>query len=504
MFNEADLKLFSEKNISPEKIKLQIEHFINGFPFVKLVAAARPGKGILVLSDDKVNALLNYFKEHANNYQITRMVPASGAASRMFKSLFTYLDNEQAEASEDVVEFLERIENFAFYPALKKVLAEDEYDIDHLMAEGHYRTIISYLLMDKGLGYAALPKGLLFFHKYGNEARTPLEEHLFEGLEYSTDSKGITHLHFTVSPEHKEKFVRKAQNAIRSKPMLKKGKFDIGWSVQKPSTDTIAVDMENKPFRNPDGTILFRPGGHGALIENLNDLDTDIAFIKNIDNVVPDNLRKPTYIYKKVIGGLLMQLSQKVNEILTSIESGKMDEKELDEAVRFAVKELNLVIPERVKGFSFKKRQIMLADMLNRPMRVCGMVRNEGEPGGGPFIVIDSNGNTSLQIVESSQIDMQDDEQQKIVRQATHFNPVDLVCSLKDHKGRKFNLTKFVDPQTGFISIKSKDGRDLKAQELPGLWNGAMAHWITIFVEVPIETFNPVKTVNDLLRPQHQ
>ncbi|MCK4570294.1 MAG: DUF4301 family protein, partial [Bacteroidales bacterium] len=325
-----------------------------------------------------------------------------------------------------------------------------------------------------------------------------------EGSEYSKDQNNTVHLHFTVSPEHKERFIARAK-ATEGK-FISNGniKFDISWSEQKPSTDTIAVDMQNQPFRNADGSILFRPGGHGALIENLNDLDADIAFIKNIDNVVPDKLKQPTYTYKKVLGGLLIDLMERSFRILTRIESGDMDGTATEEAITFARDELNIHFPEGMSYFSLEDKRGIIVDKLNCPIRICGMVKNEGEPGGGPFRVSDSEGNTSLQIVESAQINMNDERQKSIVRQATHFNPVDLVCSLKDYKGNKFNLREFVDPQTGLISAKSKDGRELKAQELPGLWNGAMARWITIFVEVPIETFNPVKTVNDLLRPQHQ
>lgn len=504
MFTEADLKLFKEKNISSEKIKEQIDNFIRGFPYIKLSAAATPGNGIRVPGKDEINIALEYFMEHSGEYNITKMVPASGAASRMFKNLFAYIESNDDTASGDVIEFIEHIEDFAFYPALKKALSDDDYDIDLLLAEGNYKTIISYLLEEKGLDYASLPKGLLEFHKYGDMARTPLEEHLAEGLEYSTDSSNVTHVHFTVSPEHRDKFNKKAEASINLNHDFKNGNFNLSWSVQKPSTDTIAVDTNNKPFRNPDGSILFRPGGHGALIENLNDLDADIVFIKNIDNVVPDKLKAPTYLYKKVIGGILMILSDQIKVILEKLDQDSFDEKDLEHFMAFAKEELNLNVSSRINGFSTEKQKRMLHDMLNRPIRVCGMVKNEGEPGGGPFLVKDENGNTSLQIVETSQINLDDEGQNNIVQQSTHFNPVDLVCKLKDYKGNSFNLHKYVDPQTGFISLKSKDGKDLRAQELPGLWNGAMAHWITIFVEVPIETFNPVKTVNDLLRPQHQ
>ena len=504
MFTPDDLNHFKKKNISPGQIDDQIENFRNGFPFVKLAAAATPGNGIRVLDETQVASMVKEFENKSVNYLVTKMVPASGAASRMFKSLFTYLEDKNAIPDKEVTLFLEKLEDFAFYPSLEKALAHDDYHIEQLIADGDYRTVIKYLLTGQGLNYASRPKGLLKFHHYPEGARTPLEEHMTEGLEYSKDKDGKVHLHFTVSPEHKKNFVEKASSAITAFSKEKDIFFNITYSEQKPSTDTIAVDMENKPFRNADGSILFRPGGHGALIENLNELDADMVFIKNIDNVVPEKLRQLTYTYKKVLGGMLINLMEKTFSILSHIENKDMDGKATDEAIAFAKDELNIHFPHGMDYFSLEDKRRIIFDLLNRPIRICGMVKNEGEPGGGPFWVTDSAGHTTLQVVESSQIDLEDTEQKKIVDQATHFNPVDLVCSLKDHKGHKFNLKEFVDPQTGFISIKSKDGRELKAQELPGLWNGAMARWITIFVEVPIETFNPVKTVTDLLRVQHQ
>lgn len=504
MFTSSDLKQFKDKNISTGNIEKQIENFRKGFPFIKLAAAATPAHGISVLNNEQLDKLTDAFEKKAKDYSITKMVPASGAASRMFKNLFAYMESEQEEADQEVKQFIEKIEDFAFYTALKNKLADDDYDIVQLIKSGDHKTVIRYLLTEDGLNYASMPKGLLLFHNYPEGPRTPLEEHMMEGVEYSRDIRDTVHLHFTVSPEHTEKFITKASEAAPEFQEEKKCNFNITYSVQKPSTDTIAVDMNNEPFRDPDGSILFRPGGHGALIENLNDLDADIAFIKNIDNLVPDKLRQATYTYKKVLGGLLIRLMEKSFAYLSMIKMQEAKEEIIEEAIAFAQNELNIHLADDIHDLPLEDKMMLIAEKLNRPIRICGMVRNEGEPGGGPFRVLDSSGNISLQIVESSQIDMEDETQKAIISQATHFNPVDLVCNLKDYKGEKFDLRKFIDPQTGFISIKSKDGKELKAQELPGLWNGAMARWITIFVEVPIETFNPVKTVNDLLRPQHQ
>jgi len=503
MFTKEDLRQFDKKNISPEIIQTQIEHFKSGFPFVKLISPATPGKGIEVLDEKEVEQLETYYDKHAAAYSITKMVPASGAASRMFKSLHAFLDGNNDQPEGDVREFFNNIHDFAFYDDLGSSLKSKGHKIQDLLKKGEYKTIVRHLLTDDGLSYSSLPKGLLMFHSYPDGARTPLEEHMVEGQHYSKNAGGRVNLHFTVSPEHMQKFKDRAASTISKYTGRDPEEFNITYSVQKPSTDTIAVDMNNEPFRNADGSILFRPGGHGALIENLNELDADIAFIKNIDNVVPDRMKDITYAYKKVLGGLLIRLVEKRNAYLEKV-IGNHAEDLIHETTHFAADELKISFPDNYYNLSPARKAEYLIEKLNRPIRICGMVKNEGEPGGGPFWVQDTNGNSSLQIVESSQIDLSDDSQKEIVSRATHFNPVDLACSLKDYRGKAFDLKAFVDPQTGFISVKSKDGKDIKALELPGLWNGAMADWVSIFVEVPIETFNPVKTVNDLLRPQHQ
>ncbi|MCD4720334.1 MAG: DUF4301 family protein, partial [Desulfobacula sp.] len=353
------------------------------------------------------------------------------------------------------------------------------------------------------LDYGKLPKGLLKFHRYEHSNRVALEEHLVEAAMYGVSKNKKAYVHFTVSPEHLEKFKTQVDQVKDEYEKLFDITFEISYSVQKSSTDMIAVDMNNEPFREKDGSLLFRPGGHGALIENLNDLEADLIFIKNIDNVVPDRLKEITTTYKKVIGGLLLKLQSKTFEFLKELE--KSESTNLIEKIEaFAQSDLNIKIPNGFNELGPDEKKSFLFRHLNRPIRICGMVKNEGEPGGGPFWVKNSKGEVSLQVVESSQVNASDEEQMKILQSSTHFNPVDLVCGTRNYKGESFDLHEFIDPETGFISIKSKDGKNLKAQELPGLWNGAMADWITIFVEVPIITFNPVKTVNDLLRPQHQ
>ncbi|MCF8299221.1 MAG: DUF4301 family protein [Saprospiraceae bacterium] len=512
MFSKQDLQQFKEKGIELSQIESQIDNFKKGFPFVDIISPATPGKGIKQFDNDEIASLIKLYNEKIKNRRVVKFVPASGAASRMFKHLFEFRENYKGTAQDiaelesdkgfnSVYNFLNHLQDFAFYNDLKNVMLNNGLDIEKCFSEKDYNCIIDYLLFEKGLNYSEKPKALLKFHKYADHNRMAIEEHLVEGANYSRDADSNVYIHFTVSPEHQESFI---ENINLVKPIYEEKlgvKYNIIYSVQKPSTDTIAVDMNNNPFRNNDGSILFRPGGHGALIENLNEIDADIIFVKNIDNIVPDGLRDETYKYKKLIGGYLLKLQQQIFYYLEILGSGNISNEELEEIIEFC--ENVLYVKCDFDGMERIEKLDFLYNILNRPLRVCGMVKNEGEPGGGPFIVKDQNGNTSLQIVESSQIDSNNPEQMAFVSQATHFNPVDLVCAVKDIDGKKYNLMDFVDPSTGFISKKSKDGKDLKAQELPGLWNGAMAFWNTIFVDVPIITFNPVKTVNDLLREEH-
>ena len=515
MFTEKNLQQIKSKGIAPETVEKQIERFKLGFPFIRLAAPAVPGNGLLSFDKEEVRELEALFDESKDDYDVLKFVPASGAASRMFRKLFAFRQTfsglpeeiDRLEKENDLQSpgyFFKNLEKFAFYNVLSEVLQKDGFVLETLRQQKDNNTILDYLLTDKGLNYGALPKALLHFHLYPDGPRRAFEEHLVEAAHYATDKNGVARVHFTVSPEHQQEF-ESAVESVRHKYEKRFGtRFDIGFSQQKPSTDTLAVDMENMPFRNDDGSLLFRPGGHGALIENLNDLRGEIIFVKNIDNIVPDRLRDTTYLYKKVIGGLLFRLQEKTFKYLDMLEDGNLSDKELDEIKTFAREQLNIFIPVAYGGYEKMEKIDFLFGKLNRPMRIAGMVKNEGEPGGGPFWVLNDDDELSLQIVESSQMNLKDAEQQKIVSGATHFNPVDLVCGVRDYQGTPFDLRDFIDPQTGFISVKSKDGRDLKAQELPGLWNGAMADWITLFVETPLITFNPVKTINDLLRPQHQ
>jgi hypothetical protein len=510
MFSQSDIDQMQKKGITPEMVEAQIEQFKKGFPFMKLVKPATVGDGIIKLDDEELDSLIDIYRDFEGSR--IKFVPASGAATRMFKHLYEFQADYRVKGLEcfndksfgSIYTFFNRIKDFPFYDKLYNALWAQGFKMEELIEQNDYLPIVNTLLAHDGLNYGNLPKALILFHKYGDIARTALEEHLVEGAQYARDKHGNVNIHLTVSPEHLDCF----ESLIERVKSFYENHYDvtlnISYSVQKPSTDTVAVDMNNNPFRNDDGTLLFRPGGHGALIENLNDLDQELVFIKNIDNVAPDHLKPQTVRYKKALAGMLLSYQKIIFRYLHELHNSNPSFEELKSILEFTQDELCVLPP---KGIDLTNPAVLkdyLIRILNRPIRVCGMVKNEGEPGGGPFWAVNPDGTVSLQIVESSQIDMNDPKSKAILSSSTHFNPVDIVCSFVNFKGERFNLLDYRDPQTGFIAIKSKDGKQLKAMELPGLWNGAMSSWNTIFVEVPLATFSPVKTVNDLLRDEHQ
>jgi len=504
MFTARDISQLTSKGISEEVVNQQLTHFKEGFPYTKVKRAASVDNGIIQLGEEKLNYFTKLYELQSNDRVVCKFVPASGAASRMFKSLFAYIDGEDdIEAHPKALEIIKYLDKLAFSSDLDEKLKEKGTSIHQLLLEKNYRKILSELLSASGLDYGSLPKGLLRFHEYQDFTRTPVEEHLVEGAHYCKGDDGIVDLHFTVSPEHQARF----EQLLREKQSTYEKQFDvtykIGFSQQQPHTDTIAVDMDNQPFRLEDGSLLFRPGGHGALIENLDQIDADIVFIKNIDNVVPDHLKSSTFQYKKAIGGVLLHLQTKIFSFLEELDAD-INEALIKAIERFLKDELFIDLPEDYTTYGLEEKGKFLHQKLNRPIRVCGMVKNEGEPGGGPFFAENPDDSTSLHIVESAQFDPNSEEQMQLLKTSSHFNPVDLVCTLKNYRDEPFELNKFINHQQGFIAEKSKNGRTLKALELPGLWNGSMADWNTVFVEVPIITFNPVKEVNDLLRATHQ
>jgi len=505
MLSQQDLKQIAQKGITEEQIKIQLEEFKTGFPFLKIEAAAGIGQGIIRLDEDARKSYVNDWNTYKKEgHKIVKFVPASGAASRMFKDMFAFLDAPyDVPTTPFEKQYFDNIEKFAFYDALNAKCVENcGKDIKTLIGENNYKAVVANMLKKEGLNYGQLPKGMLLFHRYEDGSRTPMEEHLVEGALYAA-SNGEANVHFTVSHEHIEFFENKVKEKVDGFAKKYDINYNISFSEQKPSTDTVAANPDNTLFRNEDGSMLFRPGGHGALIQNLNDIDADVIFIKNIDNVVPDRIKADTVEYKQVIAGVLIDLQKKAFEYLEVLESGVYNHRKLEEIIRFVQQDLCCRKAD-IKDLEDAELVIYLRNKLNRPMRVCGVVKNVGEPGGGPFLTYNQDGTVSLQILESSQIDKSNEEYMKMFTEGTHFNPVDLVCAVKDYKGQPFDLPKYVDKTTGFISSKSKNGKELKALELPGLWNGAMSDWNTVFVEVPLSTFNPVKTVNDLLREQHQ
>ena len=506
---ENDIQLLEQKGISREKVIDQIETFKEGIPFVDLEKAAIVGDGLSKFSSQEEESLVGNFEGSKSNLSLLKFVPASGAASRMFKALFNFLDTYDP-SEESLASYFERTNDSAIKQFSENLLKFPFYDLVLSRIAGEATSkdkqvylFVKELLNENALNYGFYPKGLLPFHKYGDHTETPFEEHLKEGANYAK-SGDTAKLHFTISEQHAEMFVSEFDAVKNRASVTTNTTFTVSYSYQKASTDTIAVNIDNTPFRNSDGSLLFRPGGHGALIENLNEQDADIIFIKNIDNVVvPENAKAVTHS-KKVLAGLLMKVQQKAFSYAKLLDTHQVSKDQLKEIKQFLEEKLNVRFTDEYDAFSGDEQERVLQDKINRPIRICGMVKNEGEPGGGPFWIKDAGGNISLQIIESAQIDTANESQMAILRNSTHFNPVDLVCGVRNYKGEKYNLSSFVDHRQGFITEKTKDGKALKALELPGLWNGGMAFWNTIFVEVASTTFNPVKTVNDLLKPSHQ
>jgi len=514
MFTENDIQQIKKKEITLAQVNAQVSRIKNGMSYSKLIAAATIGKGIEKYNDAETKVLIEFYQAKQDSLNIIKFVPASGAASRMFKFLFKFLNNfdvskesinDYSERTNDdlIKTFISELKAFPFYEPVLLKLKETNPNFDSLSEDEMYFEFVKTMINKEALNYSFFPKGLLPFHKYDDGALTAFQEHLFESTLYAS-SNGNANLHFTVSEKHHKYFnaeLAKFKSDLEEKTDTK---FNISFSYQKEATEVLALKTDNTIYRNEDGSILFRPAGHGALLENLNDLNYDIIFIKNIDNIVVAEMNKKVSEYKELLAGVLLKVQEQAFKFLNQLDNASVSENDLKAMVDFASNKMNLVFDDNFYSLNSGEKAAYLKVKFNRPIRVCGMVKNEGEPGGGPFWVKDEDGNTSLQIVEFAQIDIDNKSQSDIVKNATHFNPTDLVCGVKNYKGEKFNLMEFVDPEAAFITMKTQNGIDIQALELPGLWNGSMAYWNSIFVEVPLETFNPVKTVNDLLRPPHQ
>ena len=513
IFTKEDIGQIEKKGLTVERVNSQIELFKKGVPFIKLKGAATLHNGIIKLNDKEIDATIKVFESKQNELKIVNFVPASGAATRMFKVLFTFLkeynpDQESINSYinkkkvKELTVFLVGLEKLPFFEEVVTRIHKLVPEFNKLSYDVQRYEFIRTMLFEDRLNYASFPKGLLPFHRYDDYAVTAFEEHLFEAALYSSSNK-VANLHYTISEQHNHKFDEEFKHIEEDVEEKTNTKFNISFSYQKHATDTIAVDKDNKPVREDDGSLVFRPSGHGALIENLNDIDAEIIFIKNIDNVVVKKYKNEVAKYKKVLAGILIEIRDQAHTFEHLLETRVSDD-QLEEISQFLAQRMNVSFNNDFNSLSSHEKTVVLKQKLHRPIRVCGMVKNEGEPGGGPFWVMDDQANTSLQIVESAQINKNDGQQKAILNNATHFNPVDLVCSVKSYKGEKFDLSKYIDHSTAFITMKTKTGKDVKALERPGLWNGSMAFWNTIFVEVPLLTFNPVKTVNDLLKAPHQ
>ncbi|WNM19395.1 DUF4301 family protein [Flavobacterium capsici] len=512
-FTETDFEQINNHGVSLSTIIEQITIFNHGISSIVLDRPAKIDDGILKLNQEEFEKLASYFDANKSNLKIKKFVPASGAATRMFKFLNEFLnefdhENESINAyinrkkDKNLPVFLAGIEKFPFYEKVKSKLKEIYPEYYSLESHEKSYRFIKTMLTHPEFNFGEKPKASLDFHKYQSHIATPIEEHLNECAYYAS-SNAVSNLHFTISENHRhlfENIIHEVKDKVEQKSNTK---TEINFSYQDKSTDTIAVNLDNQPFRSENNELLFRPGGHGALINNLNQLDSDVIFIKNVDNVIQNHIAEIS-LYKKALAGKLIEIQSQIYAYLNAIDSNQVTEKELTDIVAFMDKKLNIKLYEGFDKYTFDNKLQSIKNKLNRPIRVCGMVINEGEPGGGPFWVISPKGNISLQIVESSQIDLENKNQLELLRASTHFNPVDLVCSIKNYQGEKFDLTQFIDHNAGFIVTKNRNGKEVKSYELPGLWNGAMAKWITVFVEVPLITFNPVKTVNDLLKPAHQ
>ncbi|WP_405293956.1 DUF4301 family protein [Algibacter sp. Ld11] len=514
MFSEQDILQIKNKGITEKQVEGQVSRIKNGMSYSNLIAAANIGSGIESYTPDKSREYIALFEARKNDLNIVKFVPASGAATRMFKFLFQFLKkyDPNRESIETYIEstndilietFVKGIRKFPFYDEVLKEIKSVKANVDSLSTGELCIEFVKAMLDESRLNYSFFPKGLLPFHTYQTGTITAFHEHLLESTLYAS-SNNKANLHFTVSEKHHKYFnteLDKIKNALEEKTNTS---FNVSFSYQKEETETLALTTTNEIYRQDDGSILFRPAGHGALLENLNDLDSDVIFIKNIDNIVVFENNKKVSEYKKMLAGVLIEVQERAFKFLEELDKDEVSEAELLAIAMYVSKKMNVSLIDDFDDFSSEEKKNYLKSKLNKPIRVCGMVKNEGEPGGGPFWVKDYNGEVSLQIVEFAQIDIANDSQSKIVENATHFNPTDLVCGVKDYKGEKFNLLEYVDPEAAFITMKTQNGTDIQALELPGLWNGSMADWITVFVEVPLNTFSPVKTVNDLLKPEHQ
>lgn len=513
-FSKNDTIQIQNHGLTIDKVKEQVSLIKSGMSYSNLKGAATIGNGILKMETNQESHYISVFERQRNKLSMVKFVPASGAATRMFKFLFQFLnsynfkeetleDYMKRTNNEDIETFVNNLEKL---PCFEEVVHKIHKVISNYNDLSHGERCIEFvktMLNADRLNYSFYPKGLLPFHRYKDYVATAFEEHLFEAAFYAS-SNNKSNLHFTISEVHHNKFQEELNYILEAVENKTGNSFNISFSYQKSATDAIALTQDKEIYREQNGSILFRPSGHGALLENLNDLDYDIAFIKNIDNLVVKDQLEVVCNYKKMLTGILLEVQEQVFKFLHQLDTGNLNDNDIEGITKFITQSLHMMIPDDFETASLESKIFYLKEKLNKPIRVCGMVKNEGEPGGGPFWVSDEKGVISLQIIEFAQIDISKPDQRRIVDNATHFNPTDLVCGIKNYKGESFDLLQYVDHNAAFITDKTQAETSIKALELPGLWNGSMAYWNSIFVEVPLITFNPVKTINDLLKPAHQ
>jgi hypothetical protein len=499
-FSPEDIRQIENHGLQRSDVEDHLLRYRRGANFLKLNRPCDLADGILSLTATQRNRLIRKFENEAANFRLLKFVPASGAASRMFADWFAAADQGRSGAPPLDRSILRDLKKMPFH----SLIANNDYG-HILLRQKNIVALLDFILLPSGLNYGSLPKALIPFHSYGKrEKRTALEEHLYEGARYLRNAGDICRLHFTVSQEHVHAIEERIKDMRKRFERLMDVCYEIDLSIQSKATDILAVDEKNRPVRDGRGRLIFRPGGHGALLQNLNDLEADFIFVKNIDNIVPAPFLETIVPFKKMLGGLAIQIQKSIFMILEDMEKTGFCRDQLDAAETFCRRKLNVIFPPGFTRFSNAKRKQHLFSLLNRPLRICGMVRNLGEPGGAPCWVTGKDGMQTVQIVESAHVDKANPEQQTIWRRTKYFNPVDMVCCIRNYRKEKFELSNFVDKNAYLISTKTEKGKKIKAQELPGLWNGGMAYWNTIFVRLPLAAFNPVKTVYDLLRPEHQ
>ncbi|MGD0021390.1 MAG: DUF4301 family protein [Smithellaceae bacterium] len=499
LFSANDIRQIKALGLSRQDVDKQLNTYRRGSVFFDLNRPCTVKDGIISVTPAQKKKLIALYENEARKYKLLKFVPASGAASRMFVEWFSAGEDGSFGSPDRDRLFLQKLNKLAFF-----ILIERNRQGKKFFDQKNIKNLLEFILLPDGLNFGQLPKALIPFHRYSSgETRTALEEHLGEAGRYIRSREGLSFVHFTVTAKYKAATAKHLKAVLKKYEKLFGVKYRITLSIQSPASNTIAVDENNLPLRDTKGRLLFRPGGHGALLKNLSSVNADFIFVKNIDNVVPEKHLEKILAYKKMLGGMALQTQKEIFAILKKMEKNELNLAQIQKIITYCSQKLNITLPLGFSQQSGKRKTQILFSLLNRPLRICGVVKNEGEPGGSPFWVKEKDSTQTPQIVEIGHVDKDKPEQQAIWSRAKYFNPVDMVCCIKNYRGEKFDLDNYVNPDAYLITSKNERGQSLKALEVPGLWNGGMAYWNTVFVELPLSVFNPVKTVDDLLRPEH-